>query len=148
MQYFCREIWTVLWRIFWSAKLRMTSKAWIICSEMENRVLGHFNMEMFWSFQHGIPTNFNMQFQERIISNGGSSIYYASILGKNNIALIIVITGDPFQCFPSISGYHTAVIFGGVRFRGDLNRIPMMPRDASLSDGCTPDRCSYSTLHA
>ena len=30
-------------------------------------------------------------------------------------------------------------------FRGVLNWIPMMPRDASLSDSCTSDRCCFSS---
>ena len=30
--------------------------------------------------------------------------------------------------------------------RGGLNEVPMMPRDASLSDSYTPDRCCYSSL--
>ena len=38
------------------------------------------------------------------------------------------------------------VLWWSEEFQGALNCSPMMPRDAILSDSCTPDRCSFSSL--
>ena len=40
----------------------------------------------------------------------------------------------------------TIVLWWSEGFQVALNRVPMMPRDASLSDSYTPDRCCFSSL--
>ena len=51
------------------------------------------------------------------------------------------IMGDP-----STPRYHSAVMFGGFQGWGALNWVPMMPRDVSFSDICTPDRYFFPSL--
>ena len=48
--------------------------------------------------------------------------------------------GDQLRA-PLNPRYNTAVVI--MRFQVGLNWIPMMPREASLSDSCTPDRYSF-----
>ena len=55
--------------------------------------------------------------------------------------------GDPIEGPPLIPQKHSAAMFEG--FQGcPCHWAPMMPRDASLSDSCASDRCSFSSWFA
>ena len=60
--------------------------------------------------------------------------------------LYLGIMGD--QLSARLIPINTIVLWWMGRFGRALNRAPMMPRDASLSDSCTPDRCSFSVWPA
>lgn len=45
---------------------------------------------------------------------------------------------------PQTPRYHGAVMFKGIQ--GSFNLVSMMSRVVSFSGGCTPDRCSFSSL--
>ena len=52
--------------------------------------------------------------------------------------------GDPIEGIPQTSRYHTVGLFEGFQGGGGLSWVPMMPKDVSLSYGCTHDRCKIS----
>ena len=54
------------------------------------------------------------------------------------------IMGDQFRAPLEPHEHYSTIVLSGLR--GALKCVPIMPRDASLSDSYTPDRCCFSSL--